>query len=392
MKTNLLPLLAALLLAACADSGSTVAVDARLADVPDSTRVYLMIRDGQVYRTVADTLVIGGRARFDYAPDSTALLPAEFSLDCEAPVSGSLRFWAGRGRTRIEGRGVMAADWRAENRTAEQAAFVRLNPRTDAARERDRVYAEYLELVMPVFRGEKKFDDALRARANALLARSDSLFVVYLGECYAVVRDCERFTDFELAQVAETVRFAFMNGRTVLEPFRARLEAQYAALTPEQQASAAGETFRNALWPVVALVEGDRLPEDPLRDLEGEEHRMSDFRGRYVLLDFWSCGCGPCIAAMGELGELARTYADRLVVVSVSVDESTELWRKASEQHGVSWTNLSDGKGQHRGFACRFAFTGIPFYVLADPEGVIVDRWSGYGEGSLRSRVGEALK
>lgn len=384
--------MAALLLGSCADGGSTLSVDARLADLPDSTRVYLLVREGNVSRTVADTLVIGGRAQLDYAPDSTVLLPAEFSLSGDAPVSGSLRFWAGRGRTRVEGRGVAAPEWRAENRTAEQAAFVRLNPRTDAVRESERAYAEYLELVMPVFRGEAEFDDAQRAQARALLARSDSLFVVYVGERYAVVEAQERFTDFELAQVAENVRFAFMNGRTVLEPFRARLEAQYAALTPEQQASAAGETLRDALWPVVALAAGDRLPEDPLRDLEGAEHRMSDFRGRYVLLDFWSCGCGPCIAATGELAELARTYADRLVVVGVSVDESAALWRRASEQHGISWPNLSDGKGQRRGFARHFAFNGIPFYVLADPEGIIVDRWSGYGEGSLRSRVGEALK
>jgi len=392
MKRFLGAVLSALLVAGCAGREGVVTLKGRLADVPDSTRVYLLKSEGNMYCTVADTLVVGGRFRLDYAPDSTTVLPAEFVLSGEAPIRGDLRFWAGAGVTRIEGEGLLAGDWHVGNRTAEQAEFARLYPRTETARARENSYAEYLELLMPVMKGEAEFDSLTRVRTDALRARFDSLWTVYLGECYAVVKDELHFSDFQLSQVAQIINYGFMNGRKPLEPYRDRIAAQYEALTEEQRASADGELIHDALWPVVVLKEGDALPQDPLQDLDGGEHRMAEFRGKYLLLDFWSSGCQPCIASIGELGELAEKYADRLSVVSISVDESAKLWREASQRHGISWSNLSDGKGEQRGFAKQFGITGVPFYVLADADGVIVKSWSGYGEGSLRARIDPVMK
>ena len=54
---------------------------------------------------------------------------------------------------------------------------------------------------------------------------------------------------------------------------------------------------------------------------------LSDFEGRYLLLDFWSAGCGPCLMAFPEMRELQEMWKDRLVVVSISSDSEKGLER-----------------------------------------------------------------
>ncbi|MEG1897337.1 MAG: hypothetical protein RR217_04025, partial [Mucinivorans sp.] len=55
--------------------------------------------------------------------------------------------------------------------------------------------------------------------------------------------------------------------------------------------------------------------------------------------------------------------------------------------HNITWTNLSDGKGQGAGFCANFDVRSIPLYVLADPTGRIISIDSGYGEGVIRDRL-----
>lgn len=77
---------------------------------------------------------------------------------------------------------------------------------------------------------------------------------------------------------------------------------------------------------------------------EGNRHQLTDYKGKYILLDFWSSACGPCIMAQPELGKVAGKYPDHLNVVSISLDVSKEMWRQASGQ--LKGVNLSDLKGE----------------------------------------------
>lgn len=124
-------------------------------------------------------------------------------------------------------------------------------------------------------------------------------------------------------------------------------------------------------------------------DLDGNIRRLSEFRGSYVILDFWAHWCGPCVMAMPELREVAEEYAGKLVAVSISQDTEKQ-WRKASANHNITWQNFNAGNNGGAIWGA-YGINGIPHYVVIDPDGTVVMTWSGYGKGLIKERLSKAL-
>ncbi len=114
---------------------------------------------------------------------------------------------------------------------------------------------------------------------------------------------------------------------------------------------------------------GRAAPAFRLRDLDGSAAELTDFRGRYVLLNFWASWCGPC---RGETPALQAFFEERspaLVVVGVNQQETADEARAFTEQFDVTYPIVLDADGQVSG-AYRVS-TGLPVSFLIDPEGVI---------------------
>lgn len=108
-------------------------------------------------------------------------------------------------------------------------------------------------------------------------------------------------------------------------------------------------------------------------DENGNPVSMSDFEGRYVLLDFWASWCMPCINALPGLEKLYQTYDRRdLEIISISVEENEQLWRNALERFPQPWIQLYDGTGFDQETFRAYRAGSIPFYVLIDREGNIL--------------------
>ena len=159
----------------------------------------------------------------------------------------------------------------------------------------------------------------------------------------------------------------------------------YERLTDEQKASTDGMETLNYLNPVQTVTYGSPAPDYAYVDKEGKTVRISDFRGKWVLMDFWGSGCGPCIMAIPELAALSREMQDKLVVVSVNLDRES-VWKKVSKEHGITWTDWNDPKGASGGVRA-YGTAGLPTFVLVSPEGTVDNIWAGYREGVLRSLV-----
>ena len=128
-----------------------------------------------------------------------------------------------------------------------------------------------------------------------------------------------------------------------------------------------------------------------LYDADGNLHRLAEFIGKYILLDFWSAGCGPCVQAIPELQEIARKYAGRVAVVSISQDPKP-VWKEfiAEKQLvGNQWNELVDGD---TGLGMRYGVKEIPHFVLIAPDVRIQDVWQGYGKGSLLEKMEQNIK
>ena len=118
---------------------------------------------------------------------------------------------------------------------------------------------------------------------------------------------------------------------------------------------------------------GGTLPEMMGRRLDGVEQRLSTFRGRVVLLDFWATWCGPCVGALPALRRLVEDLpADRFALLAISVDAEVETVTAFRERESLPWANW------HAGLAddvwLHWDLRGIPIYLLADEHGEILAR------------------
>ncbi len=163
----------------------------------------------------------------------------------------------------------------------------------------------------------------------------------------------------------------------------------YDRLSDEQKTSRAGMEALNYLNPVKTVSSGSLVPSYEYFDKNGKSVRISDFAGKWVLVDFWSRGCGPCIKSIPELGAVSNEFKDKLAVVSISLD-SENFWKEASREHGIFWNDWNDPKGTS-GSVRAFGSNGIPTFVIVSPEGIIVDIITGYSEGLLRNKVQIAM-
>lgn len=142
--------------------------------------------------------------------------------------------------------------------------------------------------------------------------------------------------------------------------------------------------------PRVALLQpGAEAPDFVTQDLEGRNVRLSDFRGKVVILDFWATWCGPCMAAMPHVQQVAAQYKDQGVVVLGSCTSDTraafEAWvrRNAERYPDIIWSHDAAERTDARASRALFGVGGIPTQFVIDREGRIVETLVGYMPGEV---------
>lgn len=135
------------------------------------------------------------------------------------------------------------------------------------------------------------------------------------------------------------------------------------------------------------VVKGDKAPAFSYEQLGGKQKvALSDFQGKYVLIDFWASWCPPCHAAVPFLKEVyAKQQANGFEILGVSLDKNQAAWEKAVASKELNWTQLRvDDAGAH--ITKLYSFNSIPYFVLVDPQGDVV------AEGFQANQLDEILK
>jgi thiol-disulfide isomerase/thioredoxin len=115
-------------------------------------------------------------------------------------------------------------------------------------------------------------------------------------------------------------------------------------------------------------------PEIALKNPDGKVLKLSDLRGKVVLIDFWASWCGPCRQENPNVVKLFKKYQNKgFTVFSVSLDEDINAWKSAIQKDGLIWPNhVSDLKGWETPLISTYGFEAIPFTVLVNKEGKVI--------------------
>lgn len=365
----------------CKESNHEIVIDGYLEGVEDGVVINLSKSEGRMFINIQSDTVKDGRFRFSF-PDSLN----EFS---QLSLTGGLRddfpptwldLWVAPGTTtKITGKDKLIRSWKVESRVPEQIEQNRYAARV----------AQYERVTQQVMREAYSYFEEMRASGNrqelrakidSLYAINDSLNVLKLESDIDLMAENRTYSPLWMSKLNHNV----MAG-TYAEckpEYWEKLKNLYEGMNDDLKNSEEGQAIHINLYPPAVVGEGDDMADADMWNPDGELCRLSDYPGKYRLLDFWSSGCGPCIQSIPEMREISELYSDRLVVVGICSDPK-EVWERVSKEKEISWVNLNDFKGEN-GIKLHYGVQGIPHYVLISPEGKVVTSWSGYGKGSLK--------
>ncbi|WP_455283305.1 TlpA family protein disulfide reductase [[Eubacterium] cellulosolvens] len=137
-----------------------------------------------------------------------------------------------------------------------------------------------------------------------------------------------------------------------------------------------------AINPIITEVKGaEKAHEFTLTDIEGKEFSLSDFKGEYVLIDFWAIWCKPCELSLPHLKNLKSQLGEKINIISINIEteETIEQIREYKEKHDMDWIVAKDTEF----LTIPYRVTALPTFVLIDPSGYIVNTYQGVTDESI---------
>ncbi|OEK02047.1 hypothetical protein BFP97_11170 [Roseivirga sp. 4D4] len=205
--------------------------------------------------------------------------------------------------------------------------------------------------------------------------------------------DNDAFIKAFMSHKDNSIAIGVLNSTFKFQDFaKEELQSMYDAVSPDKQEGLSYVRAHLNTFGLDKVKVGAQVLDFEGTDQNGNTFKTQDYRGKYLLLDFASTGCGPCWTGYPGMIEETKKY-ENLQVLTYNEDEEIEAWNQIAARRDIElpWPVLWKGNDKLEVFE-RYNVEGWPLHFLISPEGKVIDSWYGSGSKQITKTLEKHLK
>ncbi|WP_298712420.1 TlpA disulfide reductase family protein, partial [Chitinophaga sp.] len=212
----------------------------------------------------------------------------------------------------------------------------------------------------------QRIDSATKAKDSVGLAQARQGFADLDNELDSAV------TQFVRRYPASPVSPLIIIHRFIDYPNPPKVERLFAMLAPAAKNSVYGQQITEHQR-IASKTGIGAKPDFALADTNGNIVKLSSYKGKYVLVDFWASWCGPCRKENPNVVAAYQKYHDKgFTVLGVTLDTKKDAWLAAIAKDGLTWTHVGDLEGWKSPIVEEYGIRAVPTNFLLDPSGKVI--------------------